>query len=254
MKRIATAAVLIPIVVFAIFGGFPWLFLGVIAAIAGVSYFEYASMLKLGLPLTVIGLAAGFLLLELPPQLTFLPLVLLACAALALPLDSGADAAAFHRSSAMFLGVLYIFGAFRLIHLLGLRDRYLLLFALAINWVGDSAAYYFGRAFGKHKMAPRISPGKSWEGALASVLVSTVFFVLVAPRFAGLSRGEAALIAVVGNAVGQIGDLAESALKRSVGVKDSGATLPGHGGMLDRVDSALFTLPVTYALLTWWPM
>jgi phosphatidate cytidylyltransferase len=100
-------------------------------------------------------------------------------------------------------------------------------------------------------MAPRISPGKSWEGAAASLVFSIVFTMLLLPRVLPIAMVMAALVGFAGNLAGQLGDLAESALKRSVGAKDSGTLLPGHGGFLDRVDSALFTLPVVYALIVW---
>ena len=118
-----------------------------------------------------------------------------------------------------------------------------------MNWIGDSGAYYFGRNFGRHKLAPIVSPGKSWEGAAASLVVSVLFGVFVLPRFVGIGLWQAAAVSVAANIAGQIGDLAESAIKRGAGVKDSGTLLPGHGGMLDRVDSSLFSLPVLYAVL-----
>jgi phosphatidate cytidylyltransferase len=114
-----------------------------------------------------------------------------------------------------------------------------------LNWVGDSAAYYVGRKLGRHKLAPRISPGKSWEGSIASVAASIVFAVVYLTRLIpSVEIWQAVLLGGVGNIAGQIGDLAESALKRGAGVKDSGTMLPGHGGWLDRVDSILFAMPV----------
>jgi phosphatidate cytidylyltransferase len=121
------------------------------------------------------------------------------------------------------------------------------MYALLLNWAGDSGAYYVGRAFGKHKMAPRVSPKKSWEGAAASVVASVLVGGAYLFRFIpGMSVAGAIGLTVVANAAGQLGDLAESAIKRGGAVKDSSAILPGHGGFLDRVDSTLFTLPVIY--------
>jgi phosphatidate cytidylyltransferase len=106
-----------------------------------------------------------------------------------------------------------------------------------------------GRAIGKHKLAPSVSPGKSWEGAVASVFGSILFGVLYVGHFVPqIPIWQVALIAGVANVAGQFGDLAESALKRGAGLKDSGTLLPGHGGFLDRLDSSLFALPVVYAL------
>jgi phosphatidate cytidylyltransferase len=119
-----------------------------------------------------------------------------------------------------------------------------------LNWAGDIGAYYVGRTFGRHKLAPRVSPGKSWEGAVASVVFSVliggayiVWALPAVPLWKVLSLTAAADMA------GQIGDLAESTIKRGAQVKDSGSLLPGHGGMLDRVDSTLFALPVVYGFL-----
>src|SRR5579872_2144022 len=122
-----------------------------------------------------------------------------------------------------------------------------LMFGLAINWVGDTGAYYVGKNFGKHKLAPAVSPGKSWEGAIASVVTGVAFGMIYLPlTIKGTSLLIAGLLALATNIAGQIGDLAESAIKRGAGVKDSGTLLPGHGGWLDRVDSSLFALPVVY--------
>jgi phosphatidate cytidylyltransferase len=130
------------------------------------------------------------------------------------------------------------------------NSKYWLLFALTINWVGDTAAFYVGRAIGKHKLAPAISPGKSWEGAIASALAAGLYGVFFLRwLLPDVPLHFALLFAIAGNAAGQIGDLAESALKRGAGVKDSGTTLPGHGGWLDRLDSSLFSMPVVHLLI-----
>jgi phosphatidate cytidylyltransferase len=126
-------------------------------------------------------------------------------------------------------------------------NRHWLMYALLLNWAGDSGAYYIGRAFGRHKMAPRVSPKKSWEGAAASVATSVLVGGAYLFRFIpGMTVASAIGLTVAANAAGQLGDLAESAIKRGASVKDSSAILPGHGGFLDRVDSTLFTLPVIY--------
>ena len=145
------------------------------------------------------------------------------------------------------LGALYTFAPWRFAIDLRRQSIHLLFFALALNWAGDSAAYYVGRAFGKHRLAPFVSPNKSWEGAAASVAGSVVFGMLYLGHFLPrLSWWQVACMAVAGNLAGQFGDLAESAMKRGAGVKDSGNLLPGHGGVLDRVDSSLFALPVVF--------
>jgi phosphatidate cytidylyltransferase len=124
---------------------------------------------------------------------------------------------------------------------------------LAITWIQDSAAYFVGRSVGRHQMAPLLSPKKSWEG-FAGGLLASLITALVAVPILGLpiSYLAAALIGIAAGIAGPIGDLGESLIKRQVGVKDSGDLIPGHGGILDRIDSLLFTAPVVYygALLT----
>jgi phosphatidate cytidylyltransferase len=147
----------------------------------------------------------------------------------------------------------------------------LLVFLLFVVWAGDTAAYYAGRAWGRHKMAPSLSPGKTWEGAIASVAGSVVIAaVLVSLATVMQEPSNSAIVswlervfpsavlsypdeiwywvglAAVINVAGQVGDLAESALKRSAGVKDSGNLLPGHGGVLDRIDALLLAGPVLW--------
>ena len=124
---------------------------------------------------------------------------------------------------------------------------------MAMTWGSDTGAYFTGRAFGKHKMAPILSPKKSIEGAVggfASALIAA--FIARAIAFPHLSVWQIVLLAVVANFLAQTGDLAESLLKRSFGVKDSGKTIPGHGGVLDRVDALIFSAPWVYifAILT----
>jgi phosphatidate cytidylyltransferase len=129
-------------------------------------------------------------------------------------------------------------------------DPHWLMYALLVNWAGDMGAYYVGRRWGRHKMAPRISPQKSWEGALASVAASVLIAGAYLLRFVPwIAVAPVVALTVAANAAGQIGDLTESALKRGAGLKDSGTILPGHGGFLDRVDSTLFSLPLIYAFL-----
>ncbi|HEY7760584.1 MAG TPA: phosphatidate cytidylyltransferase [Burkholderiales bacterium] len=121
-----------------------------------------------------------------------------------------------------------------------------LLVALALVWIADSAAYFAGRAFGRHKLAPSISPGKTWEGvagALAAVCTGWVALTLVAPHFRG-QLASGLLLAALLTAMSIQGDLFESWMKRQAGLKDSGALLPGHGGLLDRVDALTSTVPL----------
>jgi phosphatidate cytidylyltransferase len=121
----------------------------------------------------------------------------------------------------------------------------LLLFALVITWVGDSTAYFAGRAVGKHALAPHLSPKKTWEGAVAS-FVGSLIVAFVFARFMTVPLPHLLGMAAVGNVAGQVGDLLESAYKRSAGIKDSGSILPGHGGVLDRIDALILAIPVVW--------
>jgi phosphatidate cytidylyltransferase len=125
------------------------------------------------------------------------------------------------------------------------------LLVLVLVWIADTAAYFVGRAWGQRRLAPAISPGKSWEGAIGGLIGAAVYAIIIA-----FFTERSAWLALVATAVllgmvSIVGDLFESAAKRQAGVKDSGALLPGHGGMLDRIDSATATLPLA-ALV--WPM
>jgi phosphatidate cytidylyltransferase len=147
-------------------------------------------------------------------------------------------------SSGLLLVAFPLTYAIRL-HALGREGPRLLLFVLVLIWASDSAAYFAGRALGKHPFAPHLSPKKTWEGSIAgfasSIIVAFAFMRWLSVPIVIL-LGAAAL----GNIAGQIGDLLESAYKRSAGVKDSGALLPGHGGMLDRIDALILAIPVVW--------
>jgi len=124
----------------------------------------------------------------------------------------------------------------------------LLLFTLVITWAADTTAYFVGRAVGKHPLAPHISPKKTWEGSIGSVFGSLI--VAYAFHFwLPIPIPHLLAMATVGNVAGQIGDLLESACKRSAGVKDSGSLLPGHGGVLDRIDALILCIPVIWYYL-----
>ncbi len=148
-----------------------------------------------------------------------------------------------------------------------------LLYLLLVVWAGDIFAYFVGKAIGRHLMAPRISPKKTWEGAVASVIASVavgwLLFQYALPISTALLRvgliqrrdglfgleqpamGPIIVITIILNIAAQLGDLVESLIKRGAGVKDSGALLPGHGGMLDRIDALLFAAPVLWYYAAW---
>jgi phosphatidate cytidylyltransferase len=248
MKRILTALVLIPTVTYVILWADYWVFLFVLMAVALLCYYEYngiAAGYGFG-PLSPLGYGAGLLLLvwqgETWPLITIVALVSLVIAMRADNLSKTLP-----RAALMLIGVVYVFGCWKWAMPLREANHHWLMYALLLNWVGDSGAYYVGRSFGKHKMAPRVSPKKSWEGAAASMVTSVLVGGAYLFRFIpGTTVAGAIGLTLVANAAGQLGDLAESAIKRGAAVKDSSAILPGHGGFLDRVDSTLFTLPVIY--------
>lgn len=119
-----------------------------------------------------------------------------------------------------------------------------LLGVMSLVWAADISAYFAGRRFGKHKLAPSISPGKTWEGVAGAMLGVTLYVVAVMLLSGMTQRYSLLLFAVVGVALSVVGDLFESAIKRQAGVKDSGTLLPGHGGLLDRIDALTSTLPL----------
>jgi phosphatidate cytidylyltransferase len=128
--------------------------------------------------------------------------------------------------------------------------RQLVLFTLVLVWAGDMLAYFVGKGLGRLPMAPALSPKKTWEGALGNVIASMLMGVLFA-RWMQMDLTIPLAIAGVANIAGQAGDLIESAYKRGAAVKDSGALLPGHGGMLDRIDSLILAAPVVWTLYQW---
>lgn len=123
-------------------------------------------------------------------------------------------------------------------------------FVLAITWIQDTAAYFVGKYLGRSKMAPVLSPKKTWEGAagglIGSILAAIAFAMILGLPLTILQAG---VLGLVGGVAGPLGDLAESMIKRQVGLKDAGNLIPGHGGLLDRADSLLFTGPVLYYLI-----
>ncbi len=257
MKRALTALVLVPVAVYSVLFAPSQLFLLLVAVFAILCFSEYA---RIADAQAMPGYVAGVLILIAPLSQAALILFLAALAAMCLTMAAQDFAKGAARAGALVLGIAYIFGSWKTATLLheieapGYRGvaagHYWLMFALMINWIGDTGAYYVGRKFGKRKLAPRVSPGKSWEGAAASAVTGILFGVFFVPFFIpGTSPLAAAAISLVANAAGQVGDLAESALKRGAGVKDSGTILPGHGGMLDRLDSSLFSIPVVYTLV-----
>ena len=250
MKRAVTAILLIAVAMYLAFWAPNWVFLVAACCMGLLCYLEYSGLVAAhGIPRArIFGILAGLLIL-LWPEEAVTSLTLLAALALAIALGHSDLRSVLPQVSSAFFGALYTFAPWRFATLLRSESKHWLFFGLALNWAGDTAAYYVGRALGKHQLAPVVSPKKSWEGAAGSILGSVLFGMLYMGYFEPeVPRWHIAAIAVLGNIAGQFGDLAESAMKRGAGVKDSGHVLPGHGGVLDRVDSSLFALPVVYVL------
>jgi phosphatidate cytidylyltransferase len=256
-KRVITALWGIPLVVAAVWFDEPISWFTVLAALAGLlalaEFYRITGVSK-ELPLFVFGLVAA-LLFVIYPHCTFafvLPFLLTVVIALSLVMlvFLRRREGIFASWAWMVGGILYIGWLLSLLVILRLdagRDWvYLALFA---TFGSDTLAYFVGRALGRHKLAPAISAGKTWEGAVAGlcggVLVS-LFFTLNTPLQLPLHYWQAVLLGVFISVFGQLGDLAESLLKRNFNVKDSGSIMPGHGGLLDRLDSVLFAGAVVY--------
>jgi phosphatidate cytidylyltransferase len=256
-KRVITALWGIPLVVAAVWFDEPIPWFTVLASVAGllaVTEFYRMTGVSRALPLVVFGLVAT-LLFVIYPHCTYefvLPFLLTLVIALSLVMlvFLRQKEGIFASWAWMVGGILYVGWLLSLLVTLRLdagRDWvYLALFA---TFGSDTAAYFVGRAIGRHKLAPAISSGKTWEGALAGlcggVLVS-LFFTLDTPLQLPLHYWQAVLLGVFISVFGQLGDLAESLLKRNFNVKDSGGIMPGHGGLLDRLDSILFAGAAVY--------
>jgi phosphatidate cytidylyltransferase len=252
MKRVLTAAALIPIVGYVVLWADYRVFLLVLAASACLTWRECRAIT---LPdsggdlswLSLLSQTAGLLLLLTAAGNWWL--VVLPLTSAAVLSKRAASLAQMPRVVVLALGVFYVFGAWSCAIPLRAANPHWLMYALLVSWAGDIGAYYIGRRWGRHKMAPNVSPKKSWEGAAASVASALLICGAYLAYFVRVPILNAAFLTVIANIAGQLGDLAESAIKRGAGIKDSGALLPGHGGFFDRVDSALFTLPIVYLYL-----
>jgi len=268
IKRLLTAAVLIPPVVLLIQYSTPfWFFIFITAAVC-VGLYEFYRMFKNSgyYPQAFIGTLAGAIVVtgfyigavsEGEVALVFSPDVMVAAAfvlALLFRLFSKRDAnGALVDVALTFTGVVYVAWLSAYLVLLrawnsnGIDGRDLIFMLLLVTWATDTGAYYIGSAFGRHKLYPKISPKKSVEGAVGGLVFSIAMAVACKHLFYhGLDDHDAVAIGVILGIVGQVGDLAESMIKRSARVKDSGGIIPGHGGVLDRMDSLLLNAPALY--------
>lgn len=157
------------------------------------------------------------------------------------------------ESGWLLLGIFYLglplFCVSGLVTLSGNYNPYIVAFVLGLIWFNDTFAYFTGRAFGKHKLFPRISPKKTWEGYFGGVIATLILGYYLPWDWTSMTQIEGAFVSFLAAALATPGDLLESMWKRHLGIKDSGAILPGHGGFLDRFDAFFFVLPFVYLFL-----
>jgi phosphatidate cytidylyltransferase len=293
LKRIATAVVLIPIVLALILRAPVWVLAIVACIVALLTIHEFLKLTEsygvapMGWPTHLFAgvfflmlavssgtdtplLSTGKFLVVLGFSAAIVPFIFLTRAMRGEDLRAGYPAAA-----ASVFAFTYI--ALPMGMLVQLRQQwagaFYLLYLLLVVWAGDIFAYFVGKSVGRHLMAPRISPNKTWEGAaaslIASVAVGWLLFHYALPLSMALLRAglierrdgmfgleqpamvPVILLTILLNVAAQLGDLVESLIKRGAGVKDSGAILPGHGGMLDRIDALLFAAPVLWYYAAW---
>jgi phosphatidate cytidylyltransferase len=252
VRRVLSASLLLPPFVAIVLWGPAWVWTLLVLGVATLGQWEFTRMFRragVG-AFPVLGLVGGLAVSAsfLAPDAVPVALTLVVIAVLAAGV-AGRPSIAWEPAAVTLMGICYV--NLLLGHALwlrGLSDGVAwVLFLVAVTWVGETAAYAVGSSLGQHKLAPRLSPGKTVEGAVAQLVASAVAAVIVhALLLPGRPAWEGAGLGVLLGVVAQIGDLVESLLKRSVGAKDSGVVIPGHGGLLDRVDGLLFCTPVLF--------
>jgi len=259
-KRFITALCSISLLIVILWFGSPWF--TILVAIWGLlAAFEFYRMVAISKvpPLTYLGLV-WVLLFIISPHFNYdflTPLLLTSAMVLSLIwlLLRRQKGEAFTSWAWTIAGILYTGWLLSYLVALNLEGgRNWVFFALFTTFASDSAAFLIGRALGKHHLAPQISPGKTWEGAVAGVfgaIIISLLFTLPTPLHLPLGYGQAILLGLLVSVFGQLGDLTESLLKRNMGVKDSGKLMPGHGGILDRNDSIVFAGVVVYYYVIW---
>ncbi len=257
--RVVTALLLLPgVLVLILYGGWPF---GVLVAVAaGACAFEYAQLTagRLGPSqwVSVLGAASLPLLATASPQgfsaPAFWVVGVVFYVAWVDHLFRAPLAEAPSRSAHAVTGCLY--GGLGLAPLAALRvgpqGLAWVITALVITWANDTCAYFIGRAFGRRKLFPSVSPNKTWEGFLGGFIGSIGGLFVTRLIFPVLTPVDCVVLGVAGGLFGPLGDLCESRLKRAYGAKDSGFLIPGHGGILDRVDALLFNAPAVYVYVT----
>jgi phosphatidate cytidylyltransferase len=254
LKRGLSTLVLLPIFIWIVMGAPIWVFGATVVLLAAMGQWEFTGMYeRAGVRVfRALGLIGGALVtasfaLPISERVVFTGVLLLALTALLWsPRDGPPD---WQGTVVTVFGIGYV--NWLLGYAFWLRDleagKEWVLLLVWVTWLGETAAYLVGSIAGRHALAPRVSPKKTVEGALAQLVVSVLAAVIArAWFFPALTLPGAMFVGVLLGVTGQVGDLVESALKRSVGTKDTGSLIPGHGGVLDRIDSLLFNTPVLF--------
>ena len=250
--RVLSAIVLIPPILLLAYWGGIW-FLGLIVLVGVLAGWEFYALVRRSdvVPLRWLGLAmiAACVAAAYWPGSPYLAPILTAFVVVSLVLTlfrhdaQPVTAWAWTVAGALYLGIL-------LNHFVALRNLpqglAWLAVAVLLTWTNDSAAYFVGRAIGRHKFWPRHSPKKTWEGVVGGLVGAVLLGALLGVLWLGLPWWNGALLGAVISATGPLGDLVESMVKRQFGAKDSGNLIPGHGGAWDRIDSLLFIVPTVY--------
>ena len=261
MSRVMTALGLLLVFLPTMFFAPAMLWSGLIALVAGVAAHEWARISNLEKQVSLVyatGMGGMAFTIGLMPGNEAVMQGLFVLAAVFWGLVAPLWLAGRWRVEAVFLraltGTLVILPTWAALVSLRERSPWLLLGVMALVWIADSAAYYAGRKFGRNKLAPSISPGKSWEGVAGAGLALLLYASAVSASIHGLRIPGALILAAALLYFSILGDLFESWIKRLAGVKDSGTLLPGHGGVLDRIDALTAALPIAAGILhfsTW---
>ena len=254
MTRIISSIVSLPILLAIIYFGTPFHFFLLLEFAIFIGLYEFYRMIeKGGLGCYKwAGIILGILLSAAIFKGTYINLVIAASVIILFIIrifEGNTSDNTFSYVSNTIFGIVYVsflMSYLGVIRASGDNGRELIFFVLLITWMGDTTAYYGGKGFGKHKLAPAISPKKTVEGAIIGLIGSIVGAIIAKSWFLDISILNAIAAGILIGVFGQFGDLSESIIKRNLQVKDSGGIIPGHGGILDRVDSLLFSAPVFY--------